>query len=60
MRHTATELWFSAGASMEDVRRLLNHKSSESTKRYAHRTEDQLNSLAELITVPQPLLRVVG
>lgn len=47
LRHSATELYFQAGASTEDVRRLLNHASLSATKRYIHRTDERLNRIAE-------------
>lgn len=59
LRHSCTEIWFSMGASMEDVRRLLNHKSAETTKRYVHRTDERLLALAEKITMPKPDIRAV-
>lgn len=46
LRHSATEIWIKAGASIEDIRRLLNHKAgSSSTKRYIHRTEERLQAV---------------
>ena len=46
LRHTCSELWINFGASAEDIRRLLNHKSLNSTKSYIHRTEFRLQKLA--------------
>lgn len=47
LRHSATELYVSAGASTEDVRRLLNHSSVSTTMRYIHRTDDRLIDLSK-------------
>lgn len=52
LRHTCTEIWFASGASVEDVRRVLNHKHAESTQRYVHRTNDRLAALAQAIAIP--------
>ncbi len=49
LRHSCSEVWFSHGASVEDVRRLLGHKSASTTMNYVHRTEDRLAKLAESI-----------
>lgn len=46
LRHTCTEIYVQAGASMEDLRRLLNHRSLSSTQNYIHRTDDRLNLIA--------------
>lgn len=51
LRHSCTEIWFRAGATLEDVRRLLGHKSVETTRRYVHRTDDRLIKLAKEIRV---------
>ncbi len=59
LRHSCTEIWFSSGASLEDVRRVLNHKSAETTQKYVHRTEDRLQAIAGQITMPQPMLKLV-
>lgn len=57
LRHSATEIWFQAGASTEDIRRLLNHAAgSSSTKRYIHRSEGRLQDIARSIA---PGLRVI-
>jgi integrase len=50
LRHSCTEIYIQAGASTEDIRRLLNHKSLTSTKGYIHRTDERLNSIAQSIT----------
>lgn len=47
LRHSCTEVWFSHGASLEDVRRLLGHKCSKTTQTYVHRTDDRLIKLAK-------------
>lgn len=49
LRHSCTELWVEAGASAEDLRRLLNHKSLDSTKNYIHRTDDRLIKISKNI-----------
>ncbi|MCM0604706.1 MAG: site-specific integrase [Xanthomonadaceae bacterium] len=55
LRHTCTELYVQAGASAEDLRRLLNHKSLSATLRYIHRTDEQLQSIAEkVLQKPKP------
>jgi len=46
LRHTATEMWVDAGASGEDIRRLLNHADLSVTKRYIHRSGGRLQELA--------------
>jgi len=53
LRHTCTEIWIGLGASVEDIRRLLNHKSAETTQRYIHRTDDRLLSLASAMVLPK-------
>lgn len=58
LRHTCTEIWVYAGASREDISRLLNHASPATTKRYMHRTEGRLQTLAQAIT-PGSNLRVI-
>ena len=55
LRHTCTEIWIQMGASIEDIRRLLSHKSAETTQRYIHRTDDRLLSLANSIEEPKLL-----
>jgi len=65
LRHSCTELYFDHGASMEDIRRLLNHASASATKHYIHRTDDRLNKIAlnvgRVIEQPptRPVLKVV-
>lgn len=49
LRHSCTEIWFRHGAKLEDVRRLLGHKSAETTQRYVHKTDDRLIHLASEI-----------
>ena len=46
LRHSCTEIWFKHGASLEDVRRLLGHKSATTTQRYVHKTDDRLKKIA--------------
>ncbi len=50
MRHSATDLYYTAGASTEDLRRLLNHSSTQTTKIYIHRTDKRLSEVANNIT----------
>jgi integrase len=68
LRHSCTELYVQAGASAEDVRRLLNQKSLTATARYMHRTDERLKSIAGRIGEPletrptppaEPQLRLV-
>ncbi len=60
MRHSCTEIWIAMGASTEDLRRQLNQKSSETTQRYIHRTDDRLQSIAQKIGVPTAQLKLVN
>jgi integrase len=55
LRHSCTELWIEMGASEEDLRRLLNHKSSASTRKYIHRTPERLSRLAAQINMTEDL-----
>lgn len=57
LRHSATELWIQAGASESDIQRLLNHKSSEPTRRYIHHSGDRLNEIGK--QVGKPVLTVI-
>lgn len=57
LRHSCTELFVSEGANAEDIRRLLNHKSTSVTKRYMHRTDERLAGIAARVVGPR--LRVV-
>lgn len=50
LRHTCTEIYVQAGASAEDIRRLLNHSGFTATKHYIHRTDERLNSIAGSIS----------
>jgi integrase len=52
LRHSCTELFYIEGASIEDLRRLLNHKDSKTTLRYVHRTDDRLRGIAAKIKRP--------
>ncbi len=49
LRHSCTEIWIRKGATLEDIRRLLGHKSVETTRRYIHRTDERLIELAKEI-----------
>ena len=49
LRHSCTEIWIKNGASLEDIRRLLGHKTTETTLRYIHKTDDRLIKLAKEI-----------
>jgi integrase len=49
LRHSCTELYIQAGASAEDIRRLLNQKSLSATARYIHRTDERLLSIASMV-----------
>lgn len=53
LRHSCTELYVQAGASSEDLRRLLNHKSLSATIRYMHRTDERLQGIASKISNDQ-------
>jgi len=52
LRHSCTELFVEAGASQEDLRRLLNHRSAQSTAGYMHRTDRRLNGIAAQVQSP--------
>jgi integrase len=52
LRHTCTEIYVQAGASEEDIGRLLQQKSREATKRYMHRTEGRLRAIAGRVGNP--------
>jgi integrase len=54
LRHSCTELYVQAGASSEDLRRLLNHKSLSATIRYMHRTDERLMGIANRIEIATP------
>lgn len=49
LRHSCTELYVQAGASAEDIRRLLNQSSLTATARYMHRTDERLSGIAERV-----------
>jgi integrase len=53
LRHSCSELWVSMGATQEDVRRLLNQKSVQTTARYIHRTDGRLTQIGERIKFPE-------
>lgn len=50
LRHSCTEIWVNAGATAEDLRRLLNQKSLDATADYIHRTDDRLAKIAKKIS----------
>jgi integrase len=50
LRHSCTELYMRFGQSnIEDIRRLLNHKTDACTVRYIHRTNDKLQLAAQKV-----------
>ena len=49
LRHSASELYLSYGASEDDIRRLFAHSSSEITERYLHNRGRNLERVAEVI-----------
>ena len=49
LRHSCSEIWMRKGATLEDIRRLLGHKSAQTTMRYVHRTDERLIKLAQEI-----------
>lgn len=55
LRHSATELYYSAGAGTEDLKRLLNHKSAQTTQTYIHRTDERLSKIAGTINNVIPI-----
>lgn len=55
LRHSCTELFVVHGASLEDLRRLLNHEDSSTTELYVHRTPERLQALAQSIEAPFPI-----
>jgi integrase len=52
LRHSSTELWYEAGASIQDIGRLLNHNSEKSTLVYVHRTNRRLAELSKNVGNP--------
>lgn len=56
LRHSHTELLYEAGASLEDIRRQLNHSSLNATRTYIHRTDDRLKKIVGMVTVGEPAL----
>ena len=72
LRHSATEIYVRfGGATMEEIRRLLHHKSVETTKHYMHRTDERTHELAvkvsdQLSTImaadktDRPVLKVIS
>lgn len=59
LRHSSTELYYTAGASTEDLKRLLNHSSSKTTETYIHRTDERLLRIANQIEAPGPSLKLL-
>lgn len=59
LRHSATELYYTAGASTEDLKRLLNHSSVKTTETYIHRTTERLQQIAGQIKTPEVSLKLV-
>lgn len=61
LRHSATEIYVRfGGATMEDIRRLLHHKSVETTKRYMHRTDERTHELAVKVSDQIALMMANG
>jgi len=58
LRHSCSELWINAGATSEDIRRLLNHRSAHTTERYIHRSDERLRAIGDEVVLPK--LRLVG
>lgn len=56
LRHSATEMWVDAGASLEDLRRLLGHKNASTTNDYVHRTDERLSRIARSVGKPALML----
>lgn len=57
LRHTATELYYTAGANTEDLKRLLNHSSVRTTETYIHRTPERLADIAGKLNPPIELIK---
>lgn len=57
LRHTATEMYYTAGANTEDLKRLLNHSSVRTTEAYIHRTSERLAGIAEKLKPPIALVK---
>ena len=49
LRHTAASLGIAGGASLELIGGVLGHRSSQTTKRYAHLAESPIRGTADLI-----------
>lgn len=62
LRHTFASVLASRGASLQIIGKLLGHSSMQTTRRYAHLTEDALRENVALMgqLVVRPKLRVVG
>lgn len=52
LRHSMTGLWVDIGATEVDLQKLLNHKSTVSTKGYMHQTPDRIEMLAAKLRMP--------
>ena len=60
LRHSCSEIWLEQGASLEDIRRIFNQKSTETTRRYIHRSESRLLAMGSKIVIPSaPKLELV-
>ncbi len=65
LRHSCTELYVDGGANLEDLRRLLNQKSSDCTLRYVHRVDSRLRAVANNVgnfldpDITKPHLQIV-
>jgi integrase len=51
LRHSSTEIWVRAGASTEDIRRLLNHSNLSATMGYIHRTDSRLSEVGKGVSL---------
>ncbi len=49
LRHTAASYLVMAGATLHETAEILGHKSTETTKRYAHLSTDHKSALAERV-----------
>lgn len=50
LRHSTSELFVQEGGNLEDIRRLLHHRSPQTTLRYIHRSEDRLHDLSQKVS----------
>jgi integrase len=51
MRHTATGMYLDMGATVEEVRKLLNHASPSTTMTYVHDVDRRLTEIASKVRV---------